>query len=173
MSPSQRNGCEGFTLIEVLVAVLVLSIGLLGLAGLQTYSVASTHSAYLRSQATVLAYDIIDRMRANRAAVVAGNYLVAFGAQPATVTDCQSAGSTCSNADMAAFDLTQWKCTLGAWSADVDCANVTSCLPNGNGQITQNGNIYTVAVRWNDRELDNGASNVVTLQVSTEIGSAL
>jgi type IV pilus assembly protein PilV len=170
MSRSTRSGCEGFTLIEVLIAVLVLAIGLLGLAGLQSYSVASTHSAYLRSQATTLAYDIIDRMRANQSAAVVGAYLVAFGTQPATVTNCQSIGSTCTSADMAAFDVAQWKCTLGAWNADTDCATVSGRLPDGDGQITRNGNIYTVAVRWNDRELDNADGvNAITLQVSTEI----
>jgi hypothetical protein len=62
------------------------------------------------------------------------------------------------------------ECTLGAWNADADCATVAGRLPNGDGQIARNGNIYTVAVRWNDRELDNtGGVNVITLQVSTEI----
>ncbi|MCK0506285.1 type IV pilus modification protein PilV [Aromatoleum anaerobium] len=56
---------RGATLIEVLVAVVVLSIGLLGLAGLQMTSLQSNHSAYMRSQASLLAYDLSDRMRAN------------------------------------------------------------------------------------------------------------
>ena len=59
--PRQR----GATLIEVLVAVVVLSIGLLGLAGLQMTGLQTNHSAYLRSQATLLAYDLTDRIRAN------------------------------------------------------------------------------------------------------------
>ncbi|MCX7101946.1 MAG: type IV pilus modification protein PilV, partial [Methylobacter sp.] len=55
----------GFTLIEVLIAMLVLAVGLLGLAGLQATSLKSNQSAYNRSQATQLAYDLADRMRAN------------------------------------------------------------------------------------------------------------
>src|SRR5574343_439121 len=55
----------GFTLIEVLIAMLVLAIGLLGLATLQTYSLRSNLSAYTRGQATQLLYDMSDRMRAN------------------------------------------------------------------------------------------------------------
>jgi len=58
---------SGFTLLEVLVAILVLSIGLLGLAGLMASSIRNNHSAYQRTQATWLAYDMIDRMRVNRA----------------------------------------------------------------------------------------------------------
>ena len=57
---------SGFTLLEVLVALVILSIGLLGLAGLQAASLRYNHSSYLRSQATLIAYDIVDRMRANR-----------------------------------------------------------------------------------------------------------
>ncbi|MBT5229003.1 MAG: type IV pilus modification protein PilV [Methylococcales bacterium] len=56
---------EGFTLIEVLIAVIVLSIGLLGFAGLQLSSLRNTNSSYTRAQAVTLSYDIVDRMRAN------------------------------------------------------------------------------------------------------------
>ena len=65
---------NGFTMVELLVAVLVLSIGLLGLAGLQAAGLRNNQSAYLRSQATILAYDVADRMRATRAAAAAGAY---------------------------------------------------------------------------------------------------
>ena len=58
---------RGFSLIEVLVAMLVLAIGLLGLAALQTQGVRFNHDAYVRSNATALAYDIVDKMRINRA----------------------------------------------------------------------------------------------------------
>ena len=56
---------QGFTLIEVLVAVLVFSFGLLGIAGMMTISVKSNHNGYLRSQANFLAENMVDRMRAN------------------------------------------------------------------------------------------------------------
>ena len=65
---------HGFTLIEILLAVVVLSGGLLGLAGLQLTGLKSNHSAYLRSQATILTLDIADRMRANRISAITGAY---------------------------------------------------------------------------------------------------
>lgn len=61
-----RGRSCGFTLIEVLVALLVLSVGLLGLASLQTSGLRLSDSAYLRSQATLAGYDLIDRMRLDR-----------------------------------------------------------------------------------------------------------
>ena len=68
----KRNA--GFSLMEVLISVLVLSIGLLGLAGLQVAGVRSGHSVYFRTQATLLANDIMDRMRTNSEAARAGRY---------------------------------------------------------------------------------------------------
>jgi len=72
---SGASSCpRGMTLIEVLVALLVLAIGLLGLAGLQLTGLKANHSAYLRSQATLLAQDITERMRVNRSAALNGSY---------------------------------------------------------------------------------------------------
>src|SRR3569832_663794 len=65
---------RGFTKLEVLISVVELSIGLLGIAGLQATGQRNNHSAYQRSQATALAYDMIDRMRANQAGVTSGAY---------------------------------------------------------------------------------------------------
>jgi type IV pilus assembly protein PilV len=65
---------QGFTMLEVLVAILVVSLGLLGLAGLQTVGIRNNAGSAQRTIATQLAYDIADRMRANFASVVAGDY---------------------------------------------------------------------------------------------------
>jgi len=106
-----RSSQIGFTLIEVLIAVVVLSIGLLGLAGLQTAGLHSNQSANLRTQATLLAYDMIDRMRASRSAYLdaSGNY----GDPPAGTTGkkCEWDGSTvenCSATEIAQYDVAQW-----------------------------------------------------------------
>ena len=64
------NKNTGFTLIEVLIAMLVLAVGLLGLAALQASSLRNAQSAYNRSLATELAYDLADRMRANIPGIV-------------------------------------------------------------------------------------------------------
>jgi type IV pilus modification protein PilV len=81
---------QGFSLFEVLIALVVLSVGLLGLASLQTNTLKFNQGAYLRTQATNLAYDMADRMRANRAAAIANAY---DGVDYATtLPDCNPAG---------------------------------------------------------------------------------
>ena len=81
----------GFTLIEVLVALVVLAVGLLGLAALQVMSLKYNQTAYNRNQATVIANDLADRMRAN--ASVTGNYLTTTLAE--TAASCKSGSTPC------------------------------------------------------------------------------
>jgi type IV pilus assembly protein PilV len=158
-----RNRFQGFTLAEVLIALLVMSIGLLGFGALQTLNIRNNHSAYMRTQATLLAYDMIDRMRANVAK--AGNYTTTYGTAPAGTVNCETA--VCNAVNMAVFDRNQWKCTLGRWNSYSVCANtlnIVGRLPNGDGQVTRNGDIYTVSVRWDDRD-----NNTMTLGISTTL----
>ncbi|MFP4272945.1 MAG: type IV pilus modification protein PilV, partial [Halothiobacillaceae bacterium] len=79
-----RKPQHGVTLIEVLIALLILSIGLLGIAALHSVGIAQNHSSWLRSQVTHHGYDIADRMRANRAAALAGDYDQSFPTDPVT-----------------------------------------------------------------------------------------
>lgn len=120
---------EGATLIEVLIAIVVLSIGLLGLAGLQVTSVQSNHSAYQRSQATLLAYDLADRMRANRTEALTNAYLVDFPT---------SSSSNAVTGTQAAKDKAEW------------LNNLARNLPNGTGKVEKTGNLITIQVRWDD-----------------------
>ena len=134
-SPRKSTGRQGgATLIEALVALLVLSIGLLGVAGLQVQALRSNHGAHLRSQATVLAQDVLDRMRANRDDALAGLYNVAIGEVPAGAT-------------LPEFDLAAWKQSLG------------DILPAGDGAVVLAGNVATITVQWTDRL---GADTFVT-----------
>src|SRR3569833_497143 len=94
---------RGFTMKEVLVSVVVLSVGMLGVAGLQATGPRTNHSAYLRSQAPALAYDMIDRMRANKTAITSGAYNAIYSATNNYCNPgCITAG--CSAANMAAYD---------------------------------------------------------------------
>lgn len=100
---SRNNG--GFSLIEVLIALVILSVGLLGIAAMVSISLKSKDSSYYRTQALALSGTILDRMRANRATAVGGGYNNAPTASP----NCTGSAATCSTTDIANMDLSQWQ----------------------------------------------------------------
>jgi type IV pilus assembly protein PilV len=136
------NRPGGFTLLEVLVALLVLSIGVLGIAGLQATSLRNKNNAYLRTQANILAYDIVDRMRANRSAALSSSYDISLGNSPS--------GST-----TAATDLAEWK------------SNLADSLTNGDGAVScTSAGLCSVTVQWDEVATDGTDRQFV---LSTEI----
>lgn len=133
----------GFTLIEVLVAALVLGLGLLGLAGLQVMSLRNNQSAHFRSVATQAAYDMVDRMRANRIGLVDGNYHNVV----ASADDCVA--SACTPLQMAGYDFAQWSNHLAAnlpLGAGIVCRDGTPETADCDGQ----GSAYAVKISWDD-----------------------
>jgi len=128
---------SGFSLLEVLIALLVLSIGLLGLAGLQANAVAFNHSAYMRTQATNLAYDISDRMRTNRQAALDGDY---DHEAPSPAPAC---GSAIPSGTIAERDI-------AAWHIALSCA-----LPNGNGSVELGADgRLTITISWDETRFE-------------------
>ena len=122
-------------MLEVLIAVLVTSFGLLGLAGLTVTGLNSNHGAYLRSIATQQAYDMADRMRANMTGVMNGNYdaiTTTIPSDPGCIT------SGCSTSQMATYDAFRWN------------TDNASLLPFGQGTVTRSVNIFTVTISWDE-----------------------
>lgn len=148
---------RGFTLIEVLIAMIVLAIGLLGFAGLQAASLRNNQSSYNRSQATQLAYDLADRMRANPGA--ANSYLTSTMAPADAVAqaDCTTVSASCTNQDMAQNDLFEWN------------AAMTSILPAAAGSVTVAGNTYTITINWDDNRDGNVDTNDPNFQMSFQL----
>jgi len=98
---------SGFTLIELLVSTIVLSVGLLGLAQLEIFSMRHSHDAYFRTQATYLAQDIADRIRANPRG--ANEYDSIFRNQEENrVTGCRNTNG-CEPKEMAQNDAWEWR----------------------------------------------------------------
>src|ERR1700679_2320 len=129
---------RGFTLAEVLVALGVLSGGLLGMAKMVMVSSHSNDSAYLRSQATALAYQAMDSMRANLSASTTNGYITPLGVMPAATVDCSA---VCDSATLALSDVYAWK------------QHLKNALPSGRGSITTSETfpvIPTVVVQWDD-----------------------
>jgi type IV pilus assembly protein PilV len=152
-----RHAC-GFTLIEALATLLILSIGLLGVAALQLNSLRDNHGSAMRSQATFLAYDVVDRMRANRRAAVAGEYDVALGASGTAGT-------------IAGDDLVAWKQEIAATlpPADIDGDGT---LDPADGSVARNGNVFVVTIAWGDaRDGDPDAGNALQFAMQTQLSN--
>ncbi len=127
---------RGVGLIEVLIAVLVLAIGLLGVAAMQAAALRNSQSALERSQGVVNTYTILDAMRANVDGVKSGNYNM-----PMTCT-------VPATGDLAANDRRFWLQTLQANLGKGACGQI-SCAAN---------NICTVKVQWDDSRISGGSS---------------
>ena len=157
--------CSGFTLIEVLVAVVVLSIGLLGLAGLQTTALQNNHSAYLRNQATLRAYDMADRMRTNLDAVKKGYYNNPTATQ---YPDCKTA-SGCSSQQMAKNDTFEWNAaTANLLPSGAGVVCIDSTPDDGTPTAPQCDNVvgspYVIKVWWDDNRSGNLIRFVTSFQ---------
>lgn len=146
---------RGSSLLEVLIALLIMAIGLLGLETMQVVSLKNINNSQFRSLATAYASSMAERMRSNRVAVQAGNY----DAIAANVSD-PSCTAPCTPADIAQQDGYQWNQQI-----------VAGGLPSGQGTVTKSGDLFTIRVAWNEqqRELDSSGSNVVNADFTLSI----
>lgn len=131
---------SGVSLIEILVALFTLSIGLLGLATMQSKTLQLNQSAYQRTQATLLAKDIIDRIRANGENVTA--YTTPFSGS--TPPDCTGSSANCDSNTIAQADLSAWQ-------------DLVEEKINGDGSVvfnetTNTSHIYDISITWTDRD---------------------
>ncbi len=167
------NRITGFSLVELLVAILVLAIGLVGLAALQIAGVRSNQIAYYRSIATQFAYDMADRMRANPVGVADGAYNMGT---PGTTTLTQCETASCSPDVLAQYDLMRWNNALAAnlpGGTGIVCSiNSTPTIGDSTnptaGCAGTAGNVYAAKVWWND---DRGGATTQGFVTSFQLGN--
>ena len=135
----RTRSSRGFSLLEVLITILVLSIGLLGLAAMHAFSLKANQSANFRTQATALANMIAERMRAH-----GGGALNTTVAYYGSGSDARAIG-----------DLADWRNAIQAQ------------LPNGVGTLVFNGGSIGVNIVWTDARWAIGAANQQTAFVLT------
>jgi type IV pilus assembly protein PilV len=156
-----RRRNQGFSLLEVLVAVVVFSVGLMGMAGLLMVSVRTNHSSYLRSQAGFLAQSMADRMRANMPALWTNAYNLAY-----PVTGTANACSTgCTITEVVTRDSVLWSNSLRQFlpapTARIGCVlNAGASVPSNPTLIVNrapyNG-LCTITITWAESSLNRGA----------------
>lgn len=144
---------RGFTLIEVLVSLLVISVGLLAIASLQLLSKRSNYDAAQRTTAAHLAEDLLARMRSNPVALITymPGALLGGSTLAAPATTCIGAGANCSAEELADFDLWQWEQELdGALETQAGIASGGIVSPQAciTGPGFGGNGTYTVAIAW-------------------------
>jgi type IV pilus assembly protein PilV len=133
-----KSGITGFSLIEVLIALIVMSVGMLGIAGLYVHGMQAGRTSLFRHHAVTLAGDVADRIRANPDARAAYE---AAGAD----NGCVAGDADCSAAQMAAQDVLLWQ------------QQADDSLPGGQVAVTYNAgvpSVYTVRVSWSEAGQD-------------------
>jgi type IV pilus assembly protein PilV len=129
---------QGFTMIEVLVALLIFAIGLLGVAGMQSLALKSSNNSNIRSLVNIHAYEIAERMRANMPAVQSGQYNSISGAS--TATSCLP---SCTPNQLASWDASEWH------------TNLQADIPSATGAVSYANGIATVTINWTELTLAN------------------
>lgn len=148
-------GQRGFSLVEILITILIIGVGLMGTATLQLTGLGSNQGAYLRSQASILVYDMADRLRGNPDRAIAGEYNgFTFKTGEGNTLDtlasfagtCISQTNGCSRSKQSDNDKYEWASSLmGAGSSGV------ALLPGAMGTIDRGvGNLFTVTVSWDE-----------------------
>ena len=176
-----RQRQQGFSLIEVLVSVVIMSVGILGVAGLQVLSLQQNRSSLFRSEALMLGSDMLDRMRANPLENYAGFDFL--DPPPTAASNCVA--DSCTPAQMKAFDIALWRCSINNLDASsipfeiCGTLGVTgSPLPGGQGEIADIGDETNcsveagescVIVRWVEiSSAENPTYSSVTLRARTD-----
>lgn len=161
------HGQSGISLIEVLVTLLVMSLALLGAAGMQSIGMKLNKGGEFRGQAVFLAADLAERIEANRPATgayLAGTYAVSTRSNARTASTTCTTG-VCSSAQLALYDLAQWENAIVATLPQASWSVVESNAPT-------NPTPYTITISWVDRRAEAGTkgTSYAATDASSQVG---
>jgi len=139
-----RRAQAGAGLIESLISLFVVSIGFLGLAGLELSGLTASNNSLLRSKAVYLSYQMADRLRANLPGVASGAYdnLTGDPASPGCIA------SACDAVQVAANDYAEWNAEV---AAVLPGGTGTICLTSTSGACDGAGDVYAITIRWTEK----------------------
>ena len=160
-----RKPTRGFTLLEVLIALLIFSLGVLGMAALLVLSVQTNHSAYLRTQASFLAQSMADRMRANASwALYTNLYNGTWTAPQAGATTCQTAA--CGYAAVATRDIGVWTTQIARFlpnaTESINCAGATAIPSSTYPNLPPYSGLCTITLAWSESTVVQGKTTTDT-----------
>jgi len=161
---------SGVGLIEVLLAVVMLSLGFLAAAKMQIAGMRYSQNAYFLSQANFMLRDMTDRMRANSAGVADGHYNNQSTSSGTAEPSCITNGTRCTPQQLAGADLHAWSINLHAPMGAVDFKPIlpsTDTIP-ARGEITYNAptDVYTISVVWGEMHDGNPEEQVLSVQLT-------
>ncbi len=164
-----RHSQRGFSLLEVLIAVMIVSVGFLAAARMQIEGMRASQNAYFVSQANFMVREMTDRMRANTLGVIDGHYQNIETSTLTSLPGCVESGTECSPAQIASADLAMWSRHLHPSTAAV---GFIPTLPSSNevdakGTISYDADddVYTVSVEWSESMGGTGAARSLSVQV--------
>ena len=155
LKPITQNS-TGFTLIEILVAALVLAIGILGMATMMLSSLKSDQSAFYRSLASSYAYDMADRIRTNASWARLNSGYDDISTENTIPNDpgCMDDADGCDGAALAALDIREWANNFTNVNG-IDASQYKASLPNAVGIVTRGANdLFTITIQWSEVDWD-------------------
>ena len=145
-----RKATCGVGMVEVLVAVVVIGIGLLGIASLYVVTLQAKTTSLSRFQAITLANDIADRIRANRSAETVYDTSITTAPVSKSCAAVSTTASTCSNTDMAINDLYLWQAEIAKTLPGNPTGTIAVTAKVPTGTLTYIPAIYTIKINWSE-----------------------
>ena len=142
---------NGFTLVELLIALVIVAIGALGHAKMQMNSMRNAQRASFSQSANIALHDIVQRVRGMPNAALAGEFNSAIGTGPSSSESCNDSGVDCTRSEFATFELVDWY------------SEVSKILPSPQFSVVQSTNLFTVTLIWDANRDNSVVTNCTTI----------